>query len=127
MIHFQCDHCAARFKVPEAHAGKAGRCPKCRKRIVVPKTEAQGSKTGDQAPKTQDIGPMPPSLMPPAPSGAESFNEASPDLPRSPANQSPPLWSAAIYAIIGGYRGLIVAHLSGRFYWRSRERLDWRI
>ncbi len=38
MIHFQCGHCGAKLKVLDTHAGKEGRCPHCKGRIVVPAT-----------------------------------------------------------------------------------------
>ncbi len=41
-------------------------------------------------------------------------------LPRGDA-----IWWAGPALLVGGYLSLIVAHLLGRFYWRSRQRLDW--
>jgi hypothetical protein len=38
MIHLQCQHCGAKLRVPESHAGKASRCPKCRNKLAVPQT-----------------------------------------------------------------------------------------
>jgi DNA-directed RNA polymerase subunit RPC12/RpoP len=36
VIHLACRHCGAKLKVPEAHAGKTGRCPHCQGRITIP-------------------------------------------------------------------------------------------
>jgi hypothetical protein len=36
MIHVQCQHCGAKLRVPESHAGKEGRCPRCRNKLAVP-------------------------------------------------------------------------------------------
>jgi hypothetical protein len=36
VIHVQCEHCGARLKVPDEHASKSGRCPKCKGRLAVP-------------------------------------------------------------------------------------------
>ena len=47
------------------------------------------------------------------------------DEAHGPVHRRPPLWSVGIHAVIGGYGGLILAHIFGRFYWRYRERLDW--
>lgn len=36
MIHFRCPHCGGRLQVSEAHAGKEGPCPRCRKKLKIP-------------------------------------------------------------------------------------------
>jgi hypothetical protein len=37
MIKFNCKSCGQKFSVPESHAGKKGKCPKCNNIIVIPK------------------------------------------------------------------------------------------
>jgi predicted Zn finger-like uncharacterized protein len=36
MMRFECPHCGAKLRVPEANAGKEGRCPRCKKTLAVP-------------------------------------------------------------------------------------------
>lgn len=36
MIRFECASCGARIRVPDKHAGKHGKCPKCRQRVQIP-------------------------------------------------------------------------------------------
>jgi DNA-directed RNA polymerase subunit RPC12/RpoP len=40
MIKFSCENCAQKISVPEIHAGKKGRCPKCGEIVVVPAKSA---------------------------------------------------------------------------------------
>jgi len=37
VIKFSCKNCGQRFKVPESHAGKKGKCPKCKNIVIIPK------------------------------------------------------------------------------------------
>ena len=39
MIRFHCKNCGQKISVPEIHAGKRGKCPKCKNVVVVPKAE----------------------------------------------------------------------------------------
>jgi DNA-directed RNA polymerase subunit RPC12/RpoP len=45
MIEFHCKNCGQKFSVPEIHAGKKGKCPKCKNIVVVPKAEDRLSTT----------------------------------------------------------------------------------
>lgn len=36
MIHFDCQHCGKPVRVPDAHAGKKGRCPSCHEVVSIP-------------------------------------------------------------------------------------------
>ena len=52
MIKFRCKDCNHKISVPKIHAGKKGKCPKCKNIVVIPKVENTGlvisqSKTGD--------------------------------------------------------------------------------
>ena len=37
MIKFRCKDCDQKISSPEVHAGKKGKCPKCKSLIIVPK------------------------------------------------------------------------------------------
>jgi len=47
MIHFQCKHCGHPVRIPDAHAGKRGRCPACKGIVTVPHGEAEAA-AGDE-------------------------------------------------------------------------------
>ncbi|MFB0551854.1 MAG: hypothetical protein ACETWQ_00945 [Phycisphaerae bacterium] len=44
-IKFRCNTCGRKFSVPQTHAGKKGKCPKCKNIIVVPKIQTTSSVT----------------------------------------------------------------------------------
>ena len=46
MIKFRCENCGRRFAVPEADAGKKGKCPRCKGLLVVPKVQTTGPTKG---------------------------------------------------------------------------------
>lgn len=46
-IKFRCKYCGRKFSVPQIHAGKKGKCPKCKNIIVVPKIESTSPKNSD--------------------------------------------------------------------------------
>ena len=51
MITFQCGHCGQNFNVSDKHAGKKGKCPKCKNVIIVPAlTSALQKSTQEQSP-----------------------------------------------------------------------------
>ncbi|MHC4084752.1 MAG: zinc ribbon domain-containing protein [Planctomycetota bacterium] len=39
MISFSCKHCGQKIRVPEAGAGRKGKCPKCKNIVVIPKVK----------------------------------------------------------------------------------------
>jgi len=39
MIELRCSNCGKRIKVSESHAGKKGKCPKCKNVVTVPQIE----------------------------------------------------------------------------------------
>ena len=43
MIKFNCDNCGGKFSAPESHAGKKGRCPKCKNVVFIPDARKSGS------------------------------------------------------------------------------------
>jgi len=58
VIRFRCKNCGQKIRVPEIHAGKKGKCPKCRNIIVVPNVEsaaaAPQTTPGDAAVSSKD-------------------------------------------------------------------------
>jgi hypothetical protein len=70
-IPVTCDGCGARFKAPDAAAGKKGKCPKCGQRIVVPAPAAPAAAAMEDDMydlASGDPAPMPaPSPLPPTP------------------------------------------------------------
>ena len=44
-IKFHCENCGRKFSVPQIHAGKKGKCPKCKNIIVIPKVQTTSSVT----------------------------------------------------------------------------------
>jgi len=48
MIKFDCKNCGQKFSVPEIHAGKKGKCPKCKNIVLIPQIQ------GTSPPTTQN-------------------------------------------------------------------------
>ena len=46
MIKFRCKDCNHKISVPKIHAGKKGKCPKCKSIVVIPKVENTDLATG---------------------------------------------------------------------------------
>lgn len=59
MIRFRCKKCGQRLSVPEKHAGKKGRCPKCKNILVVPKAPAVRPMTDKGKHEELKLGPKP--------------------------------------------------------------------
>jgi DNA-directed RNA polymerase subunit RPC12/RpoP len=55
MIRFHCENCGQKFSVPQAGAGKKGRCPKCKNIIVVPEVEDARSVANQTEPGASEI------------------------------------------------------------------------
>lgn len=62
MIKFRCKNCGKKINAPEKHAGKKGKCPKCKTILVVPQPDnpipdnsKTGSKTLTLIPPTSDV------------------------------------------------------------------------
>jgi len=45
IIKFHCKNCGQKIRVPQIHAGKKGKCPKCKDTIVVPEIQTTSSVT----------------------------------------------------------------------------------
>jgi hypothetical protein len=68
-IEFNCPYCTATIRVPDAYAGKQGRCPKCDTKLLIPNVPlpnqaATGNQqaTGNQPTLTPQIQNAPPAL-----------------------------------------------------------------
>ncbi len=51
IIRFRCNNCGRKFTVPQIHAGKKGKCPKCKNIIVVPEIQTTSSVTEQTNPE----------------------------------------------------------------------------
>ena len=45
IIKFHCKNCGQKIRVPQIHAGKKGKCPKCKNIIIIPKAQTSSSVT----------------------------------------------------------------------------------
>jgi dienelactone hydrolase len=87
-IKLICDHCRARFAVPDQWAGKKGRCPKCGGVIRVP--EVDDLPVLDTAPAA-----VQPSRPVPQPLGGDPAQSAwTTDLPDPMTSLPPPSWQS---------------------------------
>ena len=57
VIKFRCKNCGQKIRVPEIHAGKKGKCPKCKSIVVVPKTESASQVASQAQPSFPEITP----------------------------------------------------------------------
>ena len=60
MIHLERKRCGQAIKVPEAYAGKTGRCPRYKSPIVVPATQTTDPASGQEhcdGPETRSVDP----------------------------------------------------------------------
>jgi len=60
MIHLRCEYCGQDLKVPGTSAGKTGRCPKCKRTIVVPAPLTRGSTGGQESSGEPGVRPVDP-------------------------------------------------------------------
>ena len=61
MIKFQCKNCGQKISAPEVHAGKRGKCPKCKSVITIPTPASQKpvtSQSSSSGPKISDLDPL---------------------------------------------------------------------
>lgn len=56
VIRFHCKNCGQKIRVPKIHAGKKGKCPKCKNIVFVPKVEDTKSVTSQIKPGASKIG-----------------------------------------------------------------------
>src|SRR5687768_15536804 len=86
-IPVTCDACGARFKAPDAAAGKKGKCSKCGAGIVVPVPAAIAAPGTDD--DLYDVAGTPPPPLPARPAPAPTYNPAhAPTSPGSAAAMS---------------------------------------
>ena len=95
-IPVTCDGCGARFKAPDAAAGKKGKCPKCGARIVVPAPAAPAAVGIAMEQDMYDLaGGDPPPMPAPSP------------LPPTPPPYNPPSRSTSTVSSSAMSRGVV--------------------
>ncbi|MEJ7595682.1 MAG: hypothetical protein WKF77_29580, partial [Planctomycetaceae bacterium] len=52
-IEFNCPYCTATIRVPDAYAGKQGRCPKCDTKLLIPSVPLPNQPASSQRPVVQ--------------------------------------------------------------------------
>ena len=85
-IRFSCPHCGKSLKVPDEHAGKAGRCPQCRQRVEIPEAADDAGASSPAVPPPQ---PPSPPAEPPAAGEKPARPSVSPPRPSRPAPVRP--------------------------------------
>ena len=79
-IKFRCKNCGRKFSVPQIHAGKKGKCPKCKETIVVPEIQTTSSVTEQS--NSEDTKTS---------SKSSAYDSALPDMPQKDKIQELPL------------------------------------
>ena len=64
MIRFRCKQCGRKISVTEVHAGKKGKCPKCKSIVIVPQMDNAGSAKGQTNSANSKTSPNAPGLDP---------------------------------------------------------------
>ena len=128
-IKFHCENCGRKFSVPQIHAGKKGKCPKCKNTIVVPKIQTASSvteqsnsedtKTSSKSSaydlsllampprdKIQDLPPTPSGISEKATEYNQELEEEPPEDTNSPAERKLP-WFIDIFLYPISTAGLI--------------------
>ena len=99
-IEFNCPYCTATIRVPDAYAGKQGRCPKCDTKILIPnvplpnQTGPGNQSSTRNAPTAGIQSTIPPQMQ----SGSPGFNSQPPfpaETPLAPG-QAPPGANASV-------------------------------
>jgi len=88
VIRFVCRHCNKPVRIPDAFAGKSGRCPFCKQVIQIPATsepEQQASEAPAAATPAEEEAPAPPAPEAPAPAEEE---EGKPPPPAEPSDEA---------------------------------------
>ena len=102
MIRFECPSCGVHIRVPEANAGKRGKCPKCRHRVTVPVPDTQ-----DDFLRLEPLDiPAAPEVPVDTPFSDES--EASEDLAVAPAGQRSHPWPIDIFMYPMGLLAMVL-------------------
>jgi len=79
-IKFRCNTCGRKFSVPQTHAGKKGKCPKCKNIIIVPEIQTTSSVTEQSNPEDTKTSPK-----------SSTYDSALPDIPQKDKIQDLPL------------------------------------
>lgn len=84
-ITFKCSSCKTSLTVPDAFAGKAGKCPKCNSRVIAPIQKAQpDTNLGWVSAASYDPNKSGANAAPAAPPPPAEPPTATPDSPRKP-------------------------------------------
>ena len=93
-IEFQCDHCSTTLRVPEEHAGKKAKCPKCQAVNLIQAGTIL-------APSTANPSSVP---KPSKPEMGTFFNEGSPAAAGAIGNPASPYTPSTVSPLGGNYR-----------------------
>ncbi len=109
MLEFNCKNCGQKISVPELHAGKKGKCPKCKTIVVVPEIN---NDIPLQPPKAEvRLKQDPPAQTTSDESPADGLNVTDESLLNSDAEEEPPErklpWILAIFLYPTNMSGLI--------------------
>jgi len=55
MIEFSCENCGQKITVPQVHAGKRGKCPKCKQIVTIPKQTTPDTKAKNNDTKSPGV------------------------------------------------------------------------
>jgi hypothetical protein len=55
MIEFSCENCGQKITVPRVHAGKRGKCPKCKQIVTIPKQTTLDTRTKNNDTKSPGV------------------------------------------------------------------------
>lgn len=56
LIRFRCKNCGQKIRIPKIHAGKKGKCPKCRNIVIVPQTGNTRPLASQTKPNSIEVG-----------------------------------------------------------------------
>jgi phage FluMu protein Com len=107
MIRFSCKHCGQKIRVPEAGAGRKGKCPKCKNIVLVPKVE-------DTTEVASSVEPIDPKIVPQATILNPSVFE---DGPKETAAEE----TSTVGEAAGGSLGLMAGVLGSRTGYEIQE------
>ncbi len=79
-IEFNCPYCTATIRVPDAYAGKQGRCPKCDTKLLIPNVPLPNPPTSGNQQVTGNQQAMPPQMQ----NAPAAFNSQIPSPAETP-------------------------------------------
>jgi serine/threonine protein kinase len=91
MIQFACPHCSKKFTVKDEFAGRASKCPACKRQLVVPQPDrtlavfAPSCKTGDSSGSLENTAGKPDATLPTQPAPSQPGQEPGAEVPAGSA------------------------------------------